>query len=529
MSATPVASVNSANSATSAALNSSVLIVGAGLAGLSTAVFLGLHGIDTLVVERHSGLSTQPKARGQMPATMEALAVAGLAERFAAAEPPGRNEMKILIAESMTGRVYRDFAQTMPDFSRFSPQRAGMVSQQRAERILADRAVELGVRILFDTEVESFDQKSDEVVVRLRGTRDGTDSRAVTQYLIGADGHKGTIRDAAGIGAHGRQRETESSVMFASFRANLAAALDGAAVGLWHLHNAALPSGSVTVATTDEPDRFVIGGGFSVEDTEPDRLAEHIRTAAGDPGLRVSDVEIAWTRSGTWITRVADTFRSGRVLLIGDAAHLMPPTGGQGGNAAVLDGFHLAWKLAAVLSGDADDSLLDSHDAERRPYADMLTEQQYANFVQRVDPTLADESVAELVDPARGLFGYVYPSGAFLAEPGHTADSPFEDPESPTARPGTRAPHAVLPDGTSTRDLFGRDFVLLAAAGREGEWRAAAAGVRPAVTLIPVDDTVRKLYQLAEAGATLVRPDGVVAWRSTEPGELGSALRQILH
>ena len=123
----------------------SVLIAGAGLGGLSTAVFLGLHGVDTLVVERHPGLSTQPKARGQMPATMEALAAAGLAGRFAAATPPGRHEMKIVIAESLTGKTLHSFTEAMPDFSRFSPQPDGLVSQQRAERILADRAVELGV------------------------------------------------------------------------------------------------------------------------------------------------------------------------------------------------------------------------------------------------------------------------------------------------------------------------------------------------------------------------------------------------
>src|ERR1700751_2486099 len=111
----------------------SVLIVGAGLGGLSTGVVLGLHGVDTLIVERHTGLSTQPKARGQMPATMEALAVAGGADRFAAAAPPGRHETKIVIAESVTGKTMHSFTEAMPDFSRFSPWHDGLVSQQQAE------------------------------------------------------------------------------------------------------------------------------------------------------------------------------------------------------------------------------------------------------------------------------------------------------------------------------------------------------------------------------------------------------------
>src|SRR5487761_945332 len=415
----------------------SVLIAGAGLGGLSTAVFLGLHGVDTLVVERHVGLSTQPKARGQMPATMEALAAAGLAGQFAAAAPPGRHEMKIVIAESVTGKALHSFTAAMPDFSRFSPQRDGLVSQQRAERILAD--------------LESFEQDHDEVMVRVRDRGTGEPATISAPYLIGADGHKGTVRAAAGIGVHGRQGGGPASAMFASFDADLRPALGDTAVGLWHIQNAALPHGNATVFTTDNPGRFVVGGGFSAADAEPGRLIEHIRTAAGVPDLEVRNLDIAWTSSDKWIARVADTFRAGRVLLVGDAAHVMPPTGGQGGNAAVLDGWHLAWKLAAILAGHAADRLLDSHDAERRPYADRLAEQQYANYVQRIDPGLADESVAEIIDPARGLFGYVCPSGAFLPEPGHADAGLFEDPAPPPARPGARAPHAVLADGTSTR------------------------------------------------------------------------------
>ena len=506
----------------------SVLIAGAGLGGLSTAVFLGLHGVDTLVAERHAGLSTQPKARGQMPATMEALAVAGLTGQFAAAAPPGRHAMKIVIAESMTGKVLHSFDQAMPDFSRFSPQRDGLVSQQRAERILADRATELGAGIRFHTELESFEQDQDEVIVRLRDRRTGEPTTISARYLVAADGHKGTLRDAAGIGVHGRQRGGLGSAMFASFDADLRPALDGAAVGLWHLQNAALPHGNATVFTTDDPGRFVIGGGFSAADAEPERLIEHIRTAAGVPDLAVRNLDIAWTSSDTWITRVADRFRAGRVLLVGDAAHLMPPTGGQGGNAAVLDGWHLAWKLAAVLAGHAADRLLDSHDAERRPYADLLAEQQYANYVQRIDPSGADESVAEIVDPARGLFGYVCPAGAFLPEPGQAGGDRFEDPAHPTARPGARAPHVVLADGSSTRDRFGRGFVLFTA-GRDGDWSKAAAGLLPQVSVHSLDDAARAVYRLPVGGAVLVRPDGIIGWRSTEPTALAAALHDILH
>src|ERR1700728_2621056 len=115
----------------------SVVIAGAGLGGLSTAVFLGLHGVDTLVAERHPGLSTQPKARGQMPATMEALRAAGVAERFRAAAPPGRPETAIVVAQSASGPVLHSFTQAEPDFAAFSPEPSGLGSQERAQAILA--------------------------------------------------------------------------------------------------------------------------------------------------------------------------------------------------------------------------------------------------------------------------------------------------------------------------------------------------------------------------------------------------------
>jgi putative polyketide hydroxylase len=507
--------------------NSPVLIAGAGLGGLSTAVFLGLQGVRALVVERHPGLSAQPKARGQMPPTMEALAAAGLAGRFADAAPPGRPETAIVVAADMAGPPWHRFTAAAGDYSRFSPQPEGLASQARAERILAGRARELGAEIRFGTEAESIQPRPDGVTVALRDLASGEVGTVSPRYLVAADGHKGTIRAAAGIGVQGRRRRAPASAMFASFEADLRPALDGAAVGLWHLQNPALPHGNATVISTDEPGRFVIGGAFSPADAEPERLAGHIRTAAGRPGLSVRILDVAWTSTGTWITRVADRFRAGPVLLVGDAAHLMPPTGGQGGNAAVLDAWHLAWKLAAVLAGDAGDRLLDSHDAERRPYAGQLAEQQYASYVQRIDPALADESVAEAIDPVRGLFGYVCPAGAFLPESGPGGEL-FEDPAEPSGRPGARAPHALAPGGRSVRDLLGRGFLLLAGERAE-QWRQAAAGLRPVVAVHALDEAGRARYRLPAGGATLVRPDGVIAWRSADPGALAAALHAVLH
>ncbi len=405
-----------------------VLIAGAGLAGLSTAMFLGVHGVRSLVVERHPGLSTQPKARGQMPSTMEALATAGVAERFVRAAPPGRGENIIVIAESVTGPVLHNFVQKMPDLSMFSPVPMASTSQERAERILAARAIELGADIAFSTELERFHQDDDQVTAVLRDTVTGERRTLTARYLVGADGHKGPVRDMAGIATHGRSwHDTAPSdrsggladphgpdraadpgdrparTLFLQFESDLEVALNGSAFGLFYLQNPALPGGSATIVTTDHPGRYVLSCALA-SGGEPgaERLTELIRTACGIPDLDVKILDAAWSSTGDHITRVADTFQAGRLLLTGDAAHLMPPTGGQGGNTAVLDGYHLAWKLAAVLGGTAGPALLASHDAERRPFADALAEQQYANMVQRQAPHLHDETVAEIMDPAVG-------------------------------------------------------------------------------------------------------------------------------
>jgi putative polyketide hydroxylase len=536
---------------TSPATDVPVLITGAGLAGLSTAMFLGLHGLPSLVAERHPGLSTQPKARGQMPATMEALRAAGVAELFRAAAPPGRPETAVVIAHSASGPVLHSFTQAEPDFAAFSPEPSGLVSQERAEAILAGRATELGATIEFRTALESFRQEGDGVTAVVRDLLTGSQRTVRAGYLVAADGHKGTIRDDLGIGTHGRSAGAPRTAVFIQFDADLSATWGGSAAGIYYLQNAALPAGSATLVSTDSPGRHVcaisLDAAGDVAGLTEQRCAEIIAAAAGVPDLAVTIVD--WSESsGSSGTRVADSFGRGRVFLAGDSAHLMPPTGGQGGNAAVMDGYHLAWKLAAVAGGQAGPGLLDSHDTERRPFADLLAEQQYANMVHRYG--LPDDgTLAELVDPVTGLFGYCCPSGAFLGEPA-AASGPFEDPAAPSGRPGCRAPHVpLLHDGepVSTRDLYGRDFVLLAGA-EGGAWAAAGAeaagrlGIAieawtvggPSASGPALDDPGRlwtRAYGVTPAGAVLVRPDGIIAWRAADAadtGQLERALRVVL-
>ena len=215
-------------------------------------------------------------------------------------------------------------------------------------------------------------------------------------------------------------------------------------------------------------------------------------------------------------------------------AGLGAPTGGQGGNTAVMDGFYLGWKLAYAIRGLAGPGLPASHDAERRPFGDLITEQQYTNYVTRMAPQLRDGSEADPI-PLASMLGYRHLGGATVTEPGDDG-ALVEDATNPTGRPGSHAPHVWVGRGgehSSTIDLFGRGFVLLTASP---SWAQAAAAVSdqlgvPIDVQVLADDRVLGAYGITAEGASLVRPDRFVAWRSRGAGtaaDLEKALRVVL-
>lgn len=510
-----------------------VLIVGAGLAGLSTALFLGHHGVPAVLVDRHPGTSRQPKSRGQMPPIMEAFRAAGVADDMLAAAPPGRGEMTIVICDSVTGQVRHNFTESFPDFSALSPAPGGMASQQRAEAVLAARATQLGADLRFNTRLESFDQDQDGVRAVLTDLAGGREYELTADHLVAADGHRGTIAAACGIDSHGRGGFGHTTTVL--FAADLADRLPDSAVLMYYVQNPRLPGGSGAFVSTDTPGEYVAGINDDVTRTDAETRAL-IHTLVGDDRL-----EVRLLGANTWEVahRLADRITAGRVHLVGDAAHLMPPTGGQGGGTALLDGMHLAWKLAAVVHGQAGDGLLAGHDAEHRPYGQAIADWQYANLIQRQRPDLADGTQPEPADSEALMFGYCRPVGAFVGGD----DGPmFRAPAVAAGLPGSRAPHVVLQRAGaagSTRDLFFNGFVLLSA---DAGWPAAAASVADELglrldahhiggDLTDPDSAWPAAYGLPDGGAVLVRPDGVVAWRTAGPPDtaaLREALRTIL-
>ena len=175
-------------------------------------------------------------------------------------------------------------------------------------------------------------------------------------------------------------------------------------------------------------------------DTSEERCIEYVRLALGDPEIAVEIENVQrWNACAEW----AATLQDGRVFIVGDAAHNMPPTGGFGGNTGVQDGHNLAWKLAAVLDGSAGPELLGTYDAERRAVAEFTVEQAYTRYVLRLAPELGKENLQPIVPEATVELGYRYRSAAVILEPADDG-AMVEDPLAPSACPGARAPHLVV-------------------------------------------------------------------------------------
>ncbi|WP_198969274.1 FAD-dependent monooxygenase [Xylophilus sp. ASV27] len=505
-----------------------VVIVGAGLAGLSTAVFLALNGVQPLLVERNASTSVLPKARGQNPITMEAMRVAGVTDAIMAARPPGRPGITSKVSESMTGKVFYDHVAHRPDFSKFSPEVPGMASQARAEEALLRKALELGVEVWFECACETLVEDIDHVDLQLRRLPSDELTKVRSKYVVAADGIRGGIAAQLGIGSHGLGHL--KSVTAVRFNADLSKWAGDNAMTIHYVKNPQLPDGSGILVSTDYTNQWV--ANFSADSArEIEATRALIRLLVGVPDL---EFEIAGETTYNYSHRIADKLCTLRVFLTGDAAHVMPPTGGQGGNTAMQDGYYLGWKLAHVLKGLAGPALLQTYDAERKPYAEIVCTWQAANLAERRDMKNLAALTGEPIDHAKMMFGYVCLEGALVrdaADSVPTAADPFEDPARPTGSPGARVPYVTLYAAgvpMSTRGLLGQHFQIYTSDASFAEQAASMARELGLEQKVVVVDSVEPLGARRNQ-SVLVRPDGIVAWRgAASRSALSNAYRQIL-
>jgi putative polyketide hydroxylase len=508
-----------------------VLIVGGGLAGLSAAAFLAWRGVASLVVERHPDLLIHPRARGFNPRTVELYRRVGLEPEILAACNYAGDFRKVILlrAETLAAKDYQLIEQPAEEqFRDASPCNFAGIDQDRLEVLLRDRARALGAEVRFATEMMSFEHDATGVSALIRDLRSGDECLVRADYLIAADGCRSPIREHLGIPVRGPGPLWQALTVL--FEADLEPALRGRQVFMAYLNS---PRPATVLMPHDGRGRWVFATGLAprgeaLSDFSDERCITLIRQAVG---LTDVDVRIVPQIPGTELkvlcfpisAQIAERYRAGRVFLVGDAAHAMPPTGGFGANVGIQDAYDLAWKLAFVLQDQASARLLETYQAERLPVAEFTLGQALARTHDRMRSGTAPDG-PPLADYAAVVFGYQYRSTAI---PGAVDEETTAlTSRELRAQPGTRAPHATVTAARRARsilDLFGSDFTLVV--GRDGaSWRRAAGAVAARLqlplTLLQLDSELedasgqlQERYRLGTEAAVLIRPDGFVAWR----------------
>jgi 3-(3-hydroxy-phenyl)propionate hydroxylase len=459
-----------------------VVIAGGGPTGLMQAGELALGGVDVVIVERRADQSMDGSRAGGLHArTLEVLDQRGIAERFLAAGEVAQTN---------------GFAYIRLDISDFpTPHPYGlMLWQSEFEPILADWVASLGVPTLRSREVTSFTQDDDGVDIELS---DGGHLRS--QYLVGCDGGRSVVRKAAGIELAGV--EAAASWMIAQVHLDdpeVGIRPEGGGIGPVNRDGTPGPFGVVLKERTIE---------LGAEPTFDDLRAALHSAYGTDFGARGP----IWISRFSDASRQATTYRSGRVLLAGDAAHVHPPHGGQGLNTGVQDAVNLGWKLAQVVAGTSPASLLDTYHDERHPVGAQVLRNVEAQVALTTPDPRHDSLravVAELLatdDGRRHMAGMM--SGLSIRyDLGGThplVGWRMPDLALETADGSTRVfellhaarPLLLLFGGATGTDVTGwTDRVQVVDATTDDPWELPVYG--------PVDT----------APAVLVRPDGHVAW-----------------
>jgi 2-polyprenyl-6-methoxyphenol hydroxylase-like FAD-dependent oxidoreductase len=507
----------------------SVLIAGAGPVGLALAAELGRLGIDCMVVEKRDGVVAVPKMSQVSARAMECCRRWGIAGKVRAAGWPKDLPGDVVYQQNFLGTEFARLkipAYAAPDRLGFTPESACHCPQIFFDPILADHVGGLApVHLRYHLGLESFTQDNGGVRAVLRHSQTGETETITAQYLVGCDGPGGMVREALGIGLGGLGIVAHSINIF--FRSPEMMALHDKGCGRFFRSIDETGCWSEMIAIDGrELWRLTV-----YDDSSPDADAEAYlrRLFGGTFPHEIIDVQ-RWERRDY----VAERYHDDRVFIAGDSAHQCSPTGGYGMHTGIEEAINLAWKLAAVLTGWGAPGLLNSYDAERRPIAMRnvgLATKAFKSMtaIPAIGAAAAQTVAAGEIDPAvEGLragiakyagseylkFQYAYEGSPICITDG-TPPLPMDALSyTPSARPGSRAPHVWLDDGVSTLDLFGDGFALLrlGMTPPDGQGLHGAAKQRgvPLKDVPLTDPAIAEMYQ---AGLVLVRPDGHVAWR----------------
>ena len=572
-------------------IETDVLIVGSGPAGSTAALALATHGVKTILVTRYGWLANTPRAHITNQRTFEVLRDLGVEAQARALAMPqdwmGNTVFCTSIAGEELGRIHTwgTSPRRRADYALASPCEMGDLPQNLLEPILLGAAASRGARVRFDTDYLTLAQDAGGVTATVRDRLEGTEYQIRAKYLLGADGGRSVVAEQVGLPMEGRMGVAGSLNIV--LKADLSRYVAHRPSVLYWVLQPGSDIGGIgmgLVRVVRPWDEWLLVWGYDINQPPPELTDAHAIAIAHDLiGDQTVPIEIKSTSLWTVNHLYATRYHAGRVFCMGDAVHRHPPSNGLGSNTSIQDAYNLAWKLALVLQGRADPSLLETYSDERAPIGKQIVtranksieefgpifhalgidgqqspSQMRANMEARKDAT--PEAAAQREALRRAIAHKDYEFNAHGVEmnqryvsaavvPDGTPERPFaRDPElyfDATSRPGARLPHVWLQKAglpVSTLDIAGHGrFALLTGIGGEA-WLGAADRVASA-TGVPIHAHVigpgreyEDLFgawaaarEMDEAGCLLVRPDQHVGFRAQGPAATIDAAEQTLN
>jgi 2,4-dichlorophenol 6-monooxygenase len=567
-------------------IETDVLVVGAGPAGLTASALLARAGVNAIGITKYGGTADSPRAHITNQRTVEVLRDLGVEALLRESAMPQDIMGTQIFATSFAGlELSRTTAwgagiDRKTEYERASPSAMCNISQHKLEPIILEAARRHGAKIRFDSELVDLRQDQAGVTARVRDRLSNSEYEIRCKYLIGADGGRSIVASKIGFDFEGEFNIGEAisvwlDIDLAKFTAHRSGAIAFIAPQASDIWMSIWPC--VTPWTEWNP--FFFRHGWAPGSTDESVLEGYIREAIGDPSVEFKIKKITrWQVNHV----VAKKYRIGRVFLAGDAAHRHSPANGLGSNTSIQDSYNLAWKLALVLSGRANDDLLNSYSEERQPVGRQVVNRAMKSHAEIEPWSLAaglrpgmneDDARANLDelfgDSERGerrrtallagLHLMEYQFNAHGVELGQRYRSsaiqstePFpehqRDPElyfQADTVPGSHLPHVWVQhtgERVSTLDLidYGGFTLLTGIGGSAWDEAARAVAIELGVQIKTArlglrqefDDQLgewTKIRDVSDRGCLLVRPDRFVAWRSWGlPSDPTGELRRVM-
>lgn len=525
-----------------------VLIVGAGPVGLAMAIDLGWRGIRCMLIDQSDGSINTPKLGAVGIRTMELCRRWGIAERIRNTPYQRDYGLSMVFCTTIAGHLLarHEYPSLEADLvPPESPEKKWRCPQLWFDPCLAECVRALpSVTMSYRTRLESFEDRGTSVIAQVTDLQTGATRAVEADFLVGCDGPGSTVRRQLGIEMLGNPVLDYSVAIF--FRSKgLAQQKYKSEAERYYFIDRAGWWGNISAMDGRELWRLTVP---SDETGVPEiaAKADHwVRRALGTDDISFEIINaLPWRRSQL----TAASYGDGRVLIAGDSAHTMSPTGGLGMNTGLGDVDNLGWKLQAALAGWAGPRLISSYSIERKPIGERNAAASAKNYFALkvsaadcavvMDETPEGEAVRRAVGSRiaqatkaeweqLGIhLGYRYHNSPIVVSDGSEAPPDRQSEYEQTACPGHRAPHVWLEGGSkgtfavgrSTLDLFGREFVLLRFADRAPDATGMLDAARArGVPLRVVDIENPQAAEVYGRRLVLVRPDGHVAWRSDEP------------